>query len=151
MSFFSNIYTFQLVIIWGNIPVMEQRSRSVGAFPEYWFIIPWLWALGAGILSVIALWNLRRRGSTVTIGETATPRPRSFAVSSGSIGCAWQKKKYSVQIRFTVLNRGKENEIFYSVKIWINFKNLFEGMHSFSYVLFSSYGWRYDTIHIHKS
>lgn len=65
---------------------MEQRRRRVGALPEYWLIIPWLCAFGAGILNVIALWNLRRRGSTVTIGETATPRPRSLAVKSGSIG-----------------------------------------------------------------
>lgn len=48
--------------------------------------MPWVWALGAGILRVIALWNFLRLGSTVTIGDTATPRPRSLAVSSGSIG-----------------------------------------------------------------
>lgn len=40
------------------------------------------------MLNVIALWNLRRRGSTVTTGDTATPRPSNFAVRSGSIGCA---------------------------------------------------------------
>lgn len=68
------------------LPVIEQSSRSVGALPEYWLIIPWLCARGAGMLSVIALWNLRRRGSTVTMGDTATPRPSSLAVSSGSIG-----------------------------------------------------------------
>lgn len=72
---------------------MEHSSRSVGVLPEYWFIMPWLWAFGAGILKVIALWNLRRRGSTVTIGETATPRPKSFAVKSGSTGCAYFKKQ----------------------------------------------------------
>lgn len=70
------------------IPVMEHNRRSVGAFPEYWLIIPWLCARGAGILNVIALWNLRRLGSTVTTGDTATPRPSNFAVKSGSIGCA---------------------------------------------------------------
>lgn len=69
--------------------MIEQSSLKVGALPEYWFIIPWLCAFGAGILSVIALWNLRRLGSTVTIGDTATPRPNSFAVKSGSIGWAY--------------------------------------------------------------
>lgn len=68
---------------------MEHSRRSVGALPEYWLIIPWLCGLGAGILNVIALWNFRRLGSTVTIGETATPRPSSLAVKSGSIGCAY--------------------------------------------------------------
>lgn len=68
------------------LPVIEQSRRNVGALPEYWLIMPWLWAFGAGILNVIALWNLRRLGSTVTIGETATPRPSSLAVKSGSIG-----------------------------------------------------------------
>lgn len=52
--------------------------------------MPWLWARGAGILNVIALWNFRRRGSTVTTGETATPLPNSLAVRSGSIGCAYE-------------------------------------------------------------
>jgi hypothetical protein len=37
------------------------------------------------MLNVIALWNFLRRGSTVTTGETATPRPRSFAVRSASL------------------------------------------------------------------
>lgn len=68
---------------------MEHKSLKVGALPEYWFIIPWLCARGAGILKVIALWNFLLLGSTVTIGETATPRPRSLAVNSGSIGWAW--------------------------------------------------------------
>lgn len=42
------------------------------------------------MLKVIALWNLRRRGSTVTTGDTATPRPNNLAVKSGSIGCAYE-------------------------------------------------------------
>lgn len=71
-----------------HVPVIEHKRRNVGAFPEYWLIIPWLWARGVGMLKVIALWNLRRRGSTVTTGETATPRPKSLAVKSGSIGWA---------------------------------------------------------------
>lgn len=52
---------------------MEQSSLRVGADPEYWLIMPCEWALGAGILRVIALWNFRLLGSTVTIGDTATP------------------------------------------------------------------------------
>lgn len=71
------------------IPVIEHNNRSVGALPEYWLIIPWLCAFGAGMLSVIALWNFRRLGSTVTMGDTATPRPSNLAVRSGSIGWAW--------------------------------------------------------------
>lgn len=78
-----------------NIPVIEHKRRRVGAFPEYWLIIPWLCARGVGMLKVIALWNLRRRGSTVTTGDTATPRPSSLAVKSGSMGCAWGFKKFS--------------------------------------------------------
>lgn len=55
------------------LPVIEHNNRSVGAEPEYWFIIPCECALGAGILNVIALWNFLLRGSTVTTGDTATP------------------------------------------------------------------------------
>lgn len=91
---FTSIYIYVLVCIYAiwqhlYIPVIEQSSRSVGALPEYWLIMPWLCAFGAGILNVMALWNLRRLGSTVTIGETATPRPSNFAVRSGSIGWAY--------------------------------------------------------------
>lgn len=68
-----------------SLPEMEQSSLNVGADVVYWFIIPWEWGLGAGILSVMALWNFLLRGSTVTTGDTATPRPRSFAVRSASI------------------------------------------------------------------
>lgn len=71
-----------------NLPVIEHNNRNVGAGPEYWLIIPSEWALGVGIFSVIALWNFLRRGSIVTIGETATPWPNSFAVNSGSTGWA---------------------------------------------------------------
>jgi len=65
---------------------MEQRRRRVGASPEYWLIMPLLAARGTGMVSVMGLWNLRRLGSTVTIGETATRFPRSLAVSSAGIG-----------------------------------------------------------------
>lgn len=67
---------------------MEHKSRRVGAEPEYWLIIPCEWALGAGRLNVMALWNLRRLGSTVTIGETATPCPSNLDTSSASMACA---------------------------------------------------------------
>lgn len=50
--------------------------------------MPLLAACGTGIVRVIGLWNLRRRGSTVTIGETATRFPNSFVTSSVGIGCA---------------------------------------------------------------
>lgn len=33
-----------LLVCWSyylDIPVIEQRSRKVGAEPEYWLIIPW--------------------------------------------------------------------------------------------------------------
>ena len=67
---------------------MLQRRRSVGVSPEYWLIIPRAAACGTGIVRVMGLWNLRRRGSTVTIGETATRLPSSFTTNSGWIGCA---------------------------------------------------------------
>lgn len=71
------------------VPDMEHSSLNVGADDVlYWFVIPWVWGRGAGILRVIALWNFRLLGSTVTTGDTATPRPSSLAVSSESIICA---------------------------------------------------------------
>lgn len=73
------------------VPDIEQSNLKVGADEVlYWFVIPWVWGLGAGMLRVIALWNFLLRGSTVTTGETATPRPRSLAVSSESIIWAWK-------------------------------------------------------------
>lgn len=70
-------------------PVMLQRRRRVGASPEYWLIIPLLAACGTGIVSVMGLWNLRRRGSTVTMGDTATRLPSILATSSAAIGWAF--------------------------------------------------------------
>lgn len=64
--------------------------------------MPWLCAFGAGILNVMALWNLRRRGSTVTIGDTATPRPSNFAVRSGSMGCACDELLVRLVLQFLV-------------------------------------------------
>lgn len=71
-----------------NLPVIEHNSLSVGADPLYWLIMPWECAVGAGMFSLMALWNFLRLGSTVTTGDTATPCPSSLAVNSGSIGCA---------------------------------------------------------------
>lgn len=68
--------------------MIEQRSLRVGFSPVYWLIIPLLVAWGKGMERVIGLWNLRRRGSTVTIGDTATRLPNSLTVSSDGIGCA---------------------------------------------------------------
>lgn len=66
---------------------MEQRRRRVGASPEYWLIMPLLEACGTGMVRVMGLWNLRRRGSTVTMGDTATLFPRSF--DTNSVGMGW--------------------------------------------------------------
>ena len=71
-----------------NSPVMLQRSLNVGASPEYWLIMPLLAACGTGIVRVMGLWNFRLRGSTVTIGDTATRLPSNLAASSAAIGCA---------------------------------------------------------------
>lgn len=87
MSFFVKICLYK------DIPVIEHNNLRVGVSPLYWLIMPLPAACGTGMVSVIGLWNFRRRGSTVTIGETATLLPRSFAVNSGGIGWAcWMIK-----------------------------------------------------------
>lgn len=53
--------------------------------------MPLFAAVGTGIVRVIGLWNLRLRGSTVTIGETATLLPNSFDTTSGATGWACKK------------------------------------------------------------
>lgn len=69
---------------------MEHRRRKVVLeAPWYWLIIPCDVALGAGMLSMIALWNFLRLGSTVTIGDTATPCPSNLDTNSGSIAWAF--------------------------------------------------------------
>ena len=83
-------------------PVMLQRRRSVGVSPEYWLIIPRAAACGTGIVKVMGLWNLRRRGSTVTIGETATRLPSSFTTNSGWIGCACRDNNKNVTSCFPI-------------------------------------------------
>lgn len=70
------------------LPVIEQRRRKVGASPLYWLIIPRVAACGTGMVRVMGLWNFRRRGSTVTMGETATRLPSNFVTNSLPIGCA---------------------------------------------------------------
>ena len=72
-----------------SLPVIEHSSRRVGVSPEYWLIMPFEAATGTGMVSVIGLWNFLLRGSTVTIGDTATRFPSNFAVSSVGIGWAW--------------------------------------------------------------
>ena len=73
--------------------MIEHSSRRVGVSPEYWLIMPLEAATGTGMVRVIGLWNLRRRGSTVTIGDTATRLPSNLAVSSVGIGWAWEGKE----------------------------------------------------------
>lgn len=72
-------------------PVILHNSLRVGASPLYWLIMPLFAAVGTGIVRVIGLWNLRLRGSTVTIGETATLLPNSFDTTSGATGWAYKK------------------------------------------------------------
>lgn len=72
-----------------RLPERLQRSRRVGASPPYWFIIPFWAALGTGIVRVMGWWNFRLRGSTVTMGLTATRLPSSLATSSGDMAWAW--------------------------------------------------------------
>ena len=73
-----------------TLPVIEHKRRSVGVSPWYWLIIPFPAATGTGMVNVIGLWNLRLRGSMVTIGDTATRLPSSFAVSSEGMGWAYK-------------------------------------------------------------
>ena len=69
-----------------NSPVMLQSRRSVGFSFAYWLIIPFCAAFGTGMVNVIGLWNLRLRGSTVTIGLQATRLPNILEMSSGPTG-----------------------------------------------------------------
>jgi len=46
---------------------------------------------GTGKVRVIDLWNFLLRGSTVTIGDTATLLPSNLAARSGEMGCAWER------------------------------------------------------------
>ena len=77
---------------WVMLPVMEQSSLRVGVSPWYWLIIPLPAATGTGMVREIGLWNLRLRGSMVTMGDTATLLPSSLAVSSGEMGWAYKRK-----------------------------------------------------------
>lgn len=73
-------------------PVMEQRRRRVGGSwpgcPLYCVSIPLFDDCGNGMHSVIGLWNFRRRGSTVTMGDTATRFPCKRVTISCGTGCA---------------------------------------------------------------
>ncbi len=77
---------------------MLHRSRRVGASPEYWLIMPRFIAWGTGMVKLMPVWNFRRLGSTVTIGDTATPLPSSLATSSGDTGWAcvgWEGRDWT--------------------------------------------------------
>lgn len=69
-----------------NLPVILHSRRSDGFSFGYWLIMPFFSAFGNGIVSVIGLWNLRLRGSTVTMGLHATRFPNSLAITSGLMG-----------------------------------------------------------------
>ena len=75
-------------------PVILQSSRKVGV-PVPGFVLPPLSGDldGRGIVIDIGWWNLRCRGSIVTMGLTDTRSPRTFVTSSSSIGWAWIKTK----------------------------------------------------------
>ncbi|KAF4523416.1 hypothetical protein B566_EDAN007888 [Ephemera danica] len=70
----------------------ELSRRRVGASPEYWLIMPLLAAWGTGMVSVMGLWNFLRRGSTVTMGDTATRLPNILATNSLGMGCACEEE-----------------------------------------------------------
>lgn len=70
------------------LPVILQSRRRVGASPVYWLIMPRVAACGTGMVSVIGLWNLRRLGSIVQIGDTATRLPNILVTNSDGIGWA---------------------------------------------------------------
>lgn len=65
--------------------------------------MPLFAAVGTGIVRVMGLWNLRLRGSTVTIGETATLLPNSFDTTSGATGWAY-KMSSRVKLKSQELN-----------------------------------------------
>jgi len=68
------------------IPAMLQSSRR---FPTLYLVAADWSSHGNGRVTVIGLWNLRRRGSIVTIGPTLTPAPRTLVTSSLGSDCAW--------------------------------------------------------------
>ena len=85
-----------IMSVW-SLPVMLHNNLNVGVESpplSYWFSMPFWDAFGSGIVRVIGLWNLRRRGSTVTIGLTATRLPSSFDTTSGWMGCACERQMY---------------------------------------------------------
>ena len=91
-----------------HLPMMLQSSLKVGASPAtpaslpYWFNMPFCAARGSGIVSVIGRWNLRRRGSIVMIGLTATRLPSILDTRFGGTGCAWIAMHHSLKRYRTV-------------------------------------------------
>ena len=93
-------HRFQILIdIWMDLPAMLYMTRRVGASFSYWLIMPFWAALGTGMVSVMAVWNRRRRGSRVTIGLTATRFPRSLDTSSGETGWAYCSRLKKIYIK----------------------------------------------------
>ncbi len=68
-----------------HLPVGLHRRRSVGILLNL-FTAPFPEVLGSGMDMAIALWNFRRRGSTVTIGLTATLLPSNLVTCSEGMG-----------------------------------------------------------------
>jgi len=98
---------FQLSAAGSDLPMMLQSSRNVGASPvapvtpPYWFNMPFWAARGSGIVSVIGRWNLRRRGSMVTIGLTATRLPSILVTRLGGTGWAYIITHHSLVTNIT--------------------------------------------------
>lgn len=69
-----------------HLPAMLYMTLRVGASFSYWLIMPFWAAFGTGMVTVMAVWNRRRRGSKVTMGLTATRFPSSLDTRSGEIG-----------------------------------------------------------------
>ena len=94
-----------------HLPMMLQSSLKVGASPAtpaslpYWFNMPFCAARGSGIVSVIGRWNLRRRGSIVMIGLTATRLQSILDTRFGGTGCAWIAMHHSLK-RYCILVQG---------------------------------------------
>lgn len=70
---------------------MLHNSRSVGDSAPYWLSMPFWAALGTGMVKVIGLWNLRRLGSMVTMGLTATRLPNILVTISDGTSWAWKQ------------------------------------------------------------
>jgi len=79
-------------------PVMEQSRRrlELGSLLD-----------GSGIEREMGLWNFRRRGSTVTIGETLNLQP-CFVIRAVGMGCAY-KNHYNQSLGKRIRNAQPTN------------------------------------------